>query len=36
LTAVCWRCYWYLHEHRQQLPLPGLEHPLDRLRQLRR
>ena len=36
LCAVCWRCYWYLQEHCDQLPLPGIEHPLDRLRGLRR
>jgi excisionase family DNA binding protein len=35
LVAVCWLCYWYLQEHCHQLPLPGMEHPLDRLRQLR-
>jgi len=35
LAAVCWLCYWYLQEHCHQLPLPGIEHPLDRLRQLR-
>ena len=36
LAAVCWLCYWHLQKHRDQLPLPGIEHPLDRLRQLRR
>ena len=36
LVAVCWRCYWYLQKHCDQLALPGIEHPLDRLRQLRR
>jgi len=35
LVAVCWLCYWYLQEHCQQLPLPGMEHPLDRLKRLR-
>jgi hypothetical protein len=35
LAAVCWLCYWYLEKHCHQLPLPGIEHPLDRLRRLR-
>ena len=35
-NLVCWRCYWYLQKHCFQLPLPGIEHPLDRLRRLRR
>jgi excisionase family DNA binding protein len=35
LAAVCWLCYWYLQEHCDQLALPGVEHPLDRLRRLR-
>ena len=36
LAAVCWLCYWHLQKHADQLALPGLQHPLDRLRQLRR
>ena len=36
LAVVCWLCYWYLQKHCDQLPLPGMEHPLDRLRRLRR
>ena len=35
LCAVCWRCYWYLQERCHQLALPGMEHPLDRLRRVR-
>jgi hypothetical protein len=35
LAAVCWLCYWRLEKHRDQLALPGLDHPLDRLRRLR-
>jgi len=36
LAAVCWLCSWYLEEHCDQLALPGMEHPLERLRRLRR
>ena len=36
LVAICWSCYWYLQKHCFQLALPGIEHPLDRLRRLRR
>ena len=35
LAAVCWLCYWHLQKHSDQLTLPGIEHPLDRLRRLR-
>jgi excisionase family DNA binding protein len=35
LAAVCRLCDRYLQEHCHQLPLPGIEHPLHRLRQLR-
>jgi excisionase family DNA binding protein len=36
LAAVCWLCYWHLEKQRDQLALPGMDHPLDRLRRLRR
>ena len=35
LAAICWLCYWYLQKHSDQLALPGIEHPLDRLKRLR-